>query len=240
MEAALEVRNDGNIIQIDSLYRNYYCSVKGTVRITYGNDDLNPGAPYPEGIVYVNGVNPVIAINAPRNIRSWRENIGPNQWRFRFTVDDYLDREQGRDFMAEVYVFDRPQPSGGSLGMQLFDASGGLVYDSSHECMKVIGAINYTATFPFIGYKETNYRFGNGKVAILTCQQAMKTLPTDITPGGGSTPVPGFEFYTATCRTVGSTITLLDTMRASQIGSLVAAINRPQAYFLAIDVDGML
>lgn len=240
MEAALEVRNGDNIIQIDSMYRNYYCSSKGTVRITYANDDLNPNPAFPEGILYVNGINPVVAINAPRNIRSWRDNIGPNQWRFRFTVDDYLDRTQGRDFLAECYVFDRPVPGPGNLGMQLFDAGGGLVYDSSHECMRVIGAINYSGTFPFIGYKETDYRFGNGKVAILTCQQAMKTLPTEIFVGGGEGTVPGFEFYTVTCRTVGATITVLDSMRASQIGSLVAFIDRPQAYFLVIDVDGML
>lgn len=239
MDAALELRNDSDILLIDGAFRNYYCAASGIAQITYANSDMNPGGVGPEAIVDYTGVNPMIAINCARHIRHWRENLGGNNWRFRFTVDDYFDATQGRPFPMEWYIFDRPVPSGGNAGLQLFDADSNLVYDSTHKCMRVTGAIMFDATFPVTGGgAQRSFRFSNSKTAVLTCQQAMKLVPTQIEMNGSE--VPAFEYYTVTARVEGSDIYTLDRLVAYQIGSAVALISRPRASFLALDVTGYM
>lgn len=240
MDAAFQCFNNNNIVQIDSTFQNYGCIQKGTIPLTWGNAEMYPDPNYPETIVNCPGsVNPLIAITSPHHVRSWRERTA-NGFRFRFTVDDY--NTVARPFNIDYYVFDsfKPTLNAHGVGMQLFNASNQLVFDSSFEYMRVIGVIRDPATFPYIDTIFRNYRFSNGKVAVVTCQQAMKTLNTDIWVGGSNGTVPGIEFYSLTPRVEGSTIYTMDRMVFSIIGSAVAFINRPQSFMLAIDVSDML
>lgn len=242
MAAGLQVFNNSNTIQIDSLYKNYRLLSHGFVTITYANDDMNPNTAYVEGIVTVSGAqNPMIALSVNVNIRSWREQLSADTFRFRFSVDGLSTIP--RPFNAEYYVYDAPPPTptNPGFGLQVYNASGQVVYDSGFGYMRVLGVINQSATFPLIGAGvEQSFVYSGYKVAVVTCQQAIKILNTDVSVGGSGETVPGFEFYSLTPRvSSGSTVVTLDRLVNSQIGSAVAMVTRPQSYLLVIDVSGI-
>jgi hypothetical protein len=242
MEAGLQVFNTSNIIQVDALYKNYRLLSHGFVTITYANSDMNPNTAYVEGIVTVSGAqNPMIALSVNVNIRSWREQVSADTFRFRFTVDALGTTP--RPFDAEYYVYDAPPPAPTStgFGLQVYNPSGQVVYDSVFGYMRVLGVIAQNATFPYIGAGvETSFVYSGYKVAVVACQQAIKILNTDISVGGGGETVPGFEFYSLTPRVSnGNTVVTLDRLVNSQVGSAVAMVTRPQSYLLVIDVSGI-
>lgn len=132
MPAGFQCFNDGSFIQIDADYKNYEFSQKGT--FTIGPSNLaSGGSSLGTVTVTVNGSFPVLAINcAELCYASLKSRSGQT-----FTFEIYNGNNY--NISGEYFVFDASNAnSAGNVGMQIFNASAELVYDTNKKYMRVL------------------------------------------------------------------------------------------------------
>lgn len=244
MPAGFQAMNENNIVQIDAMYKNYILKEKGYGLINYSNSEWlgDPSKAYT--VTVTNCVNPLIAFHTKEFVRSWRVALGNGSYIFKFTVAfNNRPPDPNLPFPAPFwwYVFDSPPPAATEhgVGMQVFNGSGQITFDSSYQYMKVLGTVSQIATFPPVGRVERDYRFGNDKVAFAICQQAILCDLEFMAIGPGGELVEATNVFTITgaMRKNQSTITTWDTLEYTMPSSNINFINSKPCTLLAIDVS---
>lgn len=223
MEAGLQIYNTTGNIQIDSKFKNLAIIKKGEVQLLGTDVEWTGGA---KTKINVAGTNPLIAIQSTVRMRTRRLKEANGTYSFYFNISQNVAPPK-----VKYWVFDEPTSVGNS-GLQVFDQSGQLVFDSSRGYMKVVGFINRTATFTYFGTSQT-YNYLSSSLAIVTCQQASRLEDT----GGGQNPET--TIYSVTGSTNGKMVTVYDGPEWTVGGVLVSPYTRLQATLLIIDVSGM-
>ncbi len=128
MPAGLIVYNSSNILQIDSTYRNMSLVSTGTIALS-GAD---------QGTCYAD-----IPRSGGTSVIAWKSNF-PVSRSYAPNGDFRLSANiENRNSPIQYYIFDWPRfIAAGSGGLQVRDASGELIFDSSMKWMKVVGLIN--------------------------------------------------------------------------------------------------
>lgn len=244
MPAGFQAVNANNIVQIDASYKNYILKEKGYGLLNYDNSEWlgNPANAYT--VTVNNAVNPLIAMHTKEFVRTWRIALGNGSFMFKFTVA-YNNRppDPNLPFPAPFwwYVYDSPPPAASvhGVGMQVFNGSGQITFDSGYQYMKVLGTVSQIATFPPVSRVENDYRFGNDKVAFAICQQAILCdvdfLP--VGPGGEVIEATNVFTITAAVRKNQSTITTWDALEYTMPSGTINFINTKPYTLLAIDVS---
>lgn len=168
-DAGLTVYNDSSTIQIDSTFMNYGLVSKGV--LTFQIPDASVPSPTPPKIT-VTGRNPLIAYRSDITVSPVRSKSG-NSFVFEFQV--FSKSVQPQTKTIEYFIYDEPVGQG-TYGLQVFDANGKLVFDSSRPYMKVLDVIDRTAAFPLSRWTETKYSYSNKKIAIVMSQLAIKVV----------------------------------------------------------------
>lgn len=223
MEAGLQIFNTTGNVQIDSKFKNLAVIQKGQVQLLGTDVEWTGGA---KTKINVNGTNPILALQSTVRLRTRRVKEANGSYSFYFNIAQNVQAP-----LVKYWIFDEPTSIGNS-GMQVFDGSGQLVFDSSRGYMKVVGFINKTATFTYFGTSQT-YNYESSSLAIVCCQQASKLEDT----GGGQNPET--TIYSVTGSTNGKTVTVYDGPEWTIGGVLVSPYTKLQASLLILDVAGM-
>lgn len=158
MPAGITVFNTNNIVQLDETYRNLLLVASGQFTASQANADadlwwtqfqsvwqrLTPQA--------IMAVRTTTAPGLNLNIGSYRGGLKVCNFSFR------------RDYPAipfQFYIYDNVPPNGSSMGMQVFNASGQLIYDAMDYPLKVIAAVDTE----LIGLSTTLYAGSNPNLA---------------------------------------------------------------------------
>lgn len=238
MPAGLQVLNNGSFVQIDATYKNYCLVQQGGILLLSGNSETDK-ASYPYNLVTVYGcTNPVLAMKAPGPIRVSRTNLGGGTFQFYMTVDyNWSAPGAGGQPTVPYYVYDSQPTSAAAhgAGLQVFGADGQPVFDSERPYMKVIDALDLTASFPYPNRTETTYNYSGRNVATITCQQAYKVTLDAV--GGAD----GFTLSTM-CPVVKSSnpgaVVMVDGAGYWIIGGATSS-TQSRAYILVLDVAGL-
>jgi len=131
MPQGLQVIGDHGVLQIDELYRNMAKRASGT----WGTPSL---------------ANAVSAIIANRTLNTAGVHIGG----LNISGSTWEWKARTSPISTSYWIFDVPV-STGNIGLQVFDATGALVFDSINDYLKVVGVyeLNYPST-PFAGYTQ--------------------------------------------------------------------------------------
>lgn len=228
MQAGLQIYNDNNLIQIDSSFSNWSVIKKGTLVLNSSDSEFSSGGTQ----LNVAGVNPLIAIQGVNNNRTFRtRRLKQANGTFTFVFHMAQGAWAGPPTI-KYWIFDQPTQAG-SLGLQVFDQASKLVFDSSREYMRVMGLITQTGTFPYFGLKTTEYTFASNSLAVVSCQQAIKT--DEYGSGQGN----GYTVYSITARPLGNKVITYDGVEYDLGGGLAYRYARPNSSILVLDVSGM-
>lgn len=241
MPAGFQAINDSNIVQIDANYKNYMLLTKGLVQLSVNADEW---LGVPLAITVTGAINPVIAVHCKEFIRIWRVSNGNGSYTFKIH-GAYTNRpaDPNRPLPANLwyYVFDSPPPAPSvhGVGMQVMTGTGAVAFDSTYGYMRVLGTLSGTASFPPASYVRKQTRFGNDKVAIVICQQALKLVNDFLDPGTGN-PVESTNLFSLTARMESqSVIETLDGTEYIMYSGTANFINSPSYTYLAIDVSNL-
>lgn len=187
MPAGLTIVNDGNVVQIDENYRNLVLHSKQTVSIaTQFQSSSVSGTVYTGTASVPAGVPHVVAIAAPAGVA-----LGPQ------TAAGVLSLFARAQTQATVYVFAAPGASGATAGLQVFNAAGEPVFDSTLQYMRVAASVQVPnrvtptdTAFSFTGAPSGTY------AVAATHSREYATLPS--VPGLGRTLVRFRDFFTVT------------------------------------------
>ena len=160
MSYGLTVYNQSNNVIIDSDYRNMVLRQKNTLTFTptqqsYGNVIVNVDR---KSFSLSNAVNPIIFIKS--SIGVGLTNITNSGSTYTWTISSNTAGS------CTVYIFDLIQSPQTTYGMQVFDASGSVVFNSDNQYMKVIDIFNVpwsSSTWPSV---SRSYSSGNYAVSI--------------------------------------------------------------------------
>lgn len=131
MPAGFQSINDSGTVQIDDTYTSMNLVAAPTVTIS----GAGPGSAYPGsywGEVTIYSPNPSLFIG---NTSGYyvatisRVNVGTNAWTYKFVANAAIS--------IRVFAFDTAQWTSGNCGMQVFNASGVLTFDSSSPFMRM-------------------------------------------------------------------------------------------------------
>ncbi|MNM35029.1 hypothetical protein D3C81_456950 [compost metagenome] len=127
MPAGLQIVNDYGTLQIDNDYQNYMLRTKGSVTTVAasGGTVTNYSAS-----IQVVGNNPQIFFDVNNGFIStgWRT-VSGNVHTFAIFTTTVVT--------VSYYIFDNDIPAAGNFGMQVFNAAGRLVFDSSNHCLRI-------------------------------------------------------------------------------------------------------
>lgn len=132
MPTGFQSITDSGIVQIDENYSALSLISAPTVFI---NDTVT--------YYDVLGANPIVFMgdtNGSYIVGVSRQSIGSNLWRFGFVANSSTN--------VKFYFFDRGPVIAGTTGMQVFDSSGALVYDSNNVVLTLIAVHQVTGGDP--------------------------------------------------------------------------------------------
>lgn len=155
MPAGLQVFNTDNIVQIDDEYSNLKFMNKGSVSTSSSVITIDvPSATSPLVAVQLtdNGVGNELS-RAYVVLRQTVQN--GNVWTFTFSIDIGIT---GQVATLTYYVFDQIATQASNFGLQTFDPSGRLIFDSNDKWLKIASIIS-SANWSSEGYG--NHKFIN-------------------------------------------------------------------------------
>ncbi|MBV6853746.1 hypothetical protein P2C08_14090 [Xanthomonas perforans] len=148
MPAGLQIINSNGFIQIDETYRNLHFKRKGTATTNV----VAPGVAGNSSVqIQISDVNAMmlIAVRCSSLVSMTSYNINGST----VTVGLVVNARVGAT--VDWYAFDTaPQAAAATYGLQVFNASGQIVFDSAHSPMRVVdtyqvnGSAGNTRTYP--------------------------------------------------------------------------------------------
>lgn len=141
--AFLRVRNNDNIIQIDSQYKNLAMIQKGTVNTIAGViPQFNTNVAY--ATITVNGDNPQLAL-VPS------EAAVAALWYITKSGNSFTFHVVSRAAAAiPYYIFDNTISGTPGAKLKMRDAAGNLFFDSSNKYLKIVGMLNAQNGVPIV------------------------------------------------------------------------------------------
>jgi len=130
MSYGLEVKNEDDVLQIDETHLNYGFISSGTA--TCNTFISSVSRLYRATVTVTNGTNPVVAIHTDGNAIALSGIVTSGSTRTYY----YLG-PQNAEFI--YYVFDEYPESTSGYGLQVFNASGDVTFNSNYPPMKVVG-----------------------------------------------------------------------------------------------------
>jgi len=129
MAHGLKIINDAGTVQVDELYKNMALFAK---EVSTTNTVISAGLSkrtftYSASLL----VNPIFAVRCA-DYAVARATLSGGTW----TVDVFVNDPSGTAFT--LYVFGEPIASADTMGFRVFNASGGLVFDSNLKYLRVI------------------------------------------------------------------------------------------------------
>lgn len=153
MPAGLYVLNDDDITQIDSTYRNLHLMRKGSVSFNT--------ASMPVASVTGLKATEVLVVRSTRPIRLATRTMSGG-----LRTESY--GANGGSGNLEYWVFDTPIPGSSDYGLQVFNASSTLVFDSGFPPMTVAANFDgYTGAFPPSAPKVTNLPAAGARYGVI-------------------------------------------------------------------------
>lgn len=141
MAAGFQCWNDGEMLQVDGSYKNMMFLSKTTKSTSSGDSIVDVvGSYFWQNVTHsFNAKNPVVAIRCDYPvvvIASKISTSSPYNCEITLAV-----RTGGTSTSRSVtfYVYGEQVTSGKNYGLQVFDSSGGLVFDALNKQMKVVG-----------------------------------------------------------------------------------------------------
>jgi len=161
MPVGFEAINTSNVVQIDENYRNMVLLKSGQFT---ANDTTTA-----QDLWWINNqdvwtkttANAIIAIRCPYP----GVVMGPGSYRSGLKVCNFL-YPTGDSVTIQYYIFDLVPPTNSDhVGMQIFDASGNLIYSAYDYPLRVIGYEN--TEFPTFPGNDYTYALSNGDFAVV-------------------------------------------------------------------------
>ena len=129
MTAGIQISGQGGFTQIDSDMHNWRLVKKGVVNLIKFNHNTNSNDTPP---IEVTGVSPIIFFGqASIRIAVVSKTRSGSTHSFRVAGDS--------SGSVPYYIFDRATPVEGSFGLQLFDGSGTIAFDSTDKMLRIQG-----------------------------------------------------------------------------------------------------
>lgn len=214
MPAGFQSFNDSGTVQIDDTYPSLILNASPTITVTGAYDT----------ILDVNGANPMLFLGQTNGagvcVRS-RVNIGTNVWRYTMQASSTVN--------VRIYIFDYATPYAGNYGMQVFNGSGVLIFDSNAPFFKMV-AIYQVGTIA----NQTFYAPADGRsyAAALTYnrltveKRPITHAPWDVSQEG---------------LWVSGTALTVDSFKVDSVGGETSGVSRPNTYsggpqILVVDV----
>lgn len=207
MPAGLTIYNDSGTVQVDESYRNVALKEKRAVALSH-----SIGAVYTN--IVVTGVNALVAMQsanyAPFLVETTFDGV---DWTYRWGFQ-YLGAGAPTSDTAYAYIFDVVDPNPDNFGMEVYDASGNLVFHSSAKCLKIVAVAGHSS-----GYTGTS-----GRVYVpLILTASIRSILFGMT----------FLYETTALLASGNVITPIDFAMASGVAGVSGV-----GTFAAIDVTG--
>lgn len=140
MPSGLTIYNSANTIQVDENYRNLAFRERRAISLSH-----SVGTAYHD--IVVTGANVVVGMQsahyAPYLLSVAFD--GTN-WTYRWAFF-YLAGGEPTSDTAYLYIFDDPPANTDLFGLEVFDASGDLVYHSNVQALKIVDVLGGASTF---------------------------------------------------------------------------------------------
>lgn len=142
MPTGFQAFNDNNYVQIDDQYSNLRLVTKGTL-------------PAGKNVVSVTGTYPLVVLRLEQptggtDVFAYPESCIRSGGKWDFTLSTTLGGVFKPGTVFEYYVFDKAEPTPSNFGLQTFDSTGKLIYDSNDRYLKIVSQIT-TPNFRNIG-----------------------------------------------------------------------------------------
>jgi hypothetical protein len=159
MTAGLQIFNANNVLQIDQDTLNFVLTNKGTATLT--TDASWPVDPLQSATITITGTNPLFAFASPYDICVLRTTVSGSSFTYYITS---VNCPNGGT--VPYYVFDKANAAAISehFGLEIFDASGNVVYHSGLKPLRIVGAtstygINTLPSGPTYAVIQQNFEF---------------------------------------------------------------------------------
>jgi len=153
MPVGFQAINDDGVVQIDENYINMQLVQKGTVAL---NTWTWPGIH--SGSFTYTGEAPIVALYSPVVAAVTNSVRSGNSWTF------YISAATESPISIGYYVFDRAAISSSGAGLEIFNASGKLVYSSATKLLRIGampaiegGVINSSRTYAMASWGGPHY-----------------------------------------------------------------------------------
>lgn len=158
MPAGITVFNTNNIVQVDETYRNLLLVASG--QFTASTANANADLWWTQFQSIWQKLTPQ-AIMAVRTTTYPGLNLNIGSYRGGLKVCNFSFRRDMADIPFQFYIYDNVPPNSNNFGMQVFNASGQLIYDALDYPLKVIAAVDTE----LIGLSPTLYAGSNANLA---------------------------------------------------------------------------
>lgn len=139
MTAGIQIFNSSNIVQVDENYRNFLLVASGQFTASIAN--INSNAWWLQ-FQYIWTKLTSQAIMAVRTTTYPGLNLNIGSYRDGLKVCNFSFRTDQPPIPFQFYIYDNVPANNSNLGMQVFNASGQLVYDAQDYPLKVVTAID--------------------------------------------------------------------------------------------------
>lgn len=214
MPAGFQSFNDSGTVQIDDTYPSLILNASPVITVSSGSDTT----------LNVSGANPMLFLGQTNGagvcVRS-RVNIGTNLWRYTLQASSTVN--------VRVYIFDYATPYASNFGMQVFNASGTLIFDSNAPFFKMVAVYQVGTIAPQTFYAPSD---GRTYAAALTYNR-LTVNKKPITHAWWDVSQEGLW--------ISGTALTVDSFRVSSVGGETSGVNRPNSYtggpqILVVDV----
>lgn len=126
--AGLSITRDNGSLQIDDMFMTYRLIAKGSVYVAEFNANTGGGG----ATLSIAGKNPTLFLSGGPLVAVIQKTVsgGVHTWKL-------MAKTSGT---ATYYIFDEQVPSDSGFGLQLFDESGRLTFDSSSKLLRFVGS----------------------------------------------------------------------------------------------------
>lgn len=176
MPAGFQFVNADGHVTIDETYFNYAFVSKHTLSFQAAGGPVTGGFGHQAFLTLSGREFPIVAAKCSHPFTVSRRRKNGSDWQFGWITSHTGGAAIGDTI--EVFVFDRPPPiAGNGIGLQIFDASGQVTFDSRHRYMRVVDARTLVGSSP-----SANVNLGAGDYAQIITRPSYRWMGTQASP----------------------------------------------------------